>query len=49
MGDGRDRITIAWQMLAHLGVTLADLETTVDRRPQTPTVAEYLPRGKSVV
>ncbi len=36
------RVAAARQLLAHLGVTLADLQ--VDPGPNLPTLAEYLPR-----
>lgn len=44
MTTDADRLSTAWQMLGHLGITLADLQATVDRRPSVPTFAEYLPR-----
>ena len=49
-GDGArmaadpDRLAAAWQALAELGVTLADLQTDLDRRPAVPTVAAYMPQ-----
>jgi hypothetical protein len=36
------RVAAARQLLAHLGVTLADLQA--EPRPSLPTLAEYLPR-----
>jgi hypothetical protein len=42
MPVGPDRIAAARAVLAHLGVTLADLQT--GPWPQVPTFAEYLPR-----
>ena len=38
------RIAIARQLLAQLGVTLADLREDLDLRPAVPTVGEYLPQ-----
>ena len=38
-----DRIATARQMLAHLGVTLADLSEDLRQHPEIPTVADYLP------
>src|SRR5688572_21740548 len=34
----------AQRMLAQLGVTVADLQTAGTARPETPTMAEYLPQ-----
>jgi hypothetical protein len=38
------RIAIARQLLAQLGVTLADLQEDLELRPAVPRVAEYLPQ-----
>jgi len=38
------RLDAAWQLLAELGISLADLRNDLRARPAMPTVAEYLPR-----
>ncbi|MCW3844527.1 site-specific integrase [Micromonospora yasonensis] len=37
-------VAAAWQVLAHLGVTLTDLRSHTDGPAALPTIAEYLPR-----
>ena len=44
MSTDADRISTAWQMLGHLGITLADLQASIEWRPIMPTFADYLPR-----
>lgn len=37
-------VAAAWQVLAHLGVTLTDLQSDTRADAAVQTIAEYLPR-----